>query len=347
MQDLKGIIMNEIFELSPILKEEIDAVPNVIKQLLDDIVQKDTLKIPQVKLRKNYLQGLQTVILTASGSSYHTVKAMAHNAELLYDIPTYAIHSKQLMNTRGILNKATLIIAVSKTGNDNDTVFAVKRALRNGAKVIGVTVKDSDLGALCKNYIEMSEECESLCEFQEEYIILSMLSLFIGSKKGIVPKLNTSLCVKLAQMLCGKLAFSNMSKSAINEAGSYITSFENTVFTGYSCDEALAKYIAQKFREYTNKPAFAVPIYEVEESCLELEKTLIVPIMSNAAHLPLLLPIINNIKKQCPDTLIFTTESIAQEGDIKDGILTVEDSIPLLNPIILSQALCNTVISNI
>lgn len=336
--------MNEIFELNPTLQEELNEVPNTIKQLLNEFVHNETLKLPQVKLRKNYLKTVQTVIITASGASYHIASAMARNAELLYDIPTYAIHSRELMNTRAILGKNTMIIALSKTGNENDTVFAAKRALRNGAKVVAITVKDSELGALCKNYMELSEQCEGLCEFQEEYMMLCLLSLFMGAKTGIVPKLDISLCIKLAQMLVGKLSFSNLSKAAINEAGSYISSFENIVFTGYSSDEALAGYIAQKFREYTAKPTFAVPIYEAEESCIELEKTLIIPIISNSAHLPLVLPMINNIRKNCPDTLIFTTQNIAQEGEIKDGILTVEDSIPLLNPIILSQAICHSLI---
>lgn len=336
--------MNEIFELTSTLQEELNEVPNILKQSLNEFIHKDAIKIQQVKLRKKYLQNLQTIIITGSGASYHTANTMARNAELIYDIPTYAIHSKELMNTRGIPDRNTLVIALSKTGNENDTVFAVKRAMRNGAKVIAVTVKDSELGAMCKNYMELNEQCEGLCEFQEEYMMLCVLSLYMGAKAGTVPKLNISLCLKLAQMLTGKLSFSALSKKAINEAGSYISSFDNIVFTGYSSDGSLAQYMAQKYREYTSKPAFAVPIYEAEENCMELEKTLIIPILSNNAHLPLIMPMVNSIKKNCPDTLIFTTQSIAQEGEIKDGILTVEDSIPLLNPIILSQAICQALI---
>ena len=51
---------------------------------------------------------------------------------------------------------------------------------------------------------------------------------------------------------------------------------------------------------------------------------------------------VNKIKSLYSSTLIFTTESIAQECNLKDGIVTVEDSIPLFNPITVTGALYKT-----
>ena len=124
----------------------------------------------------------------------------------------------------------------------------------------------------------------------------------------------------------------------------FIGKFDNIVFCGYSTDEALAQAVAEKFRLIAGKTAFALPIYDIAQSCLELKSTLIVPIVSNSASMPIVMPYIDAIKYSCADTIIYTTKNIAQDCEITDGTVTVDDSIPLFNPITLATVLQQTIL---
>ena len=53
---------------------------------------------------------------------------------------------------------------------------------------------------------------------------------------------------------------------------------------------------------------------------------------------------LNSIREQCPNTIIYTTKNTAQELRIADGIVTVDDSIPLFNPITILTALEQTIL---
>lgn len=334
--------MNVVFNQNEILRQDIDDLPEMIKVALENSTQKEKLKFSGVKIGKGCLQGLKMIILTGGDSAYHASETVAYNTELLCDIPTVAIHSQLLMNTRGIPTKDTLVIATSKSGEDTDTVFAAKRALKNGAKVIAIAPEDSTLYKMCKGVIPLSEYADSICGFCEEYFLLSLLSVYFGGKLGTMPKLNISVTLKLAEMLSGKLSFSSHGKRALEEAADYMTSFSDIVFCGYASDEAIAKEISKCFRIYGGIRAYSLPVYDIKKTVAKNDGTLIVPIITNNANAALINMQVNKIKSLYANTLIFTTESIAQECNLRDGIVTVEDSIPLFNPITVSGALYKT-----
>lgn len=339
MLNWKGTIMKEVFSENEILRQDIDDLPEMIKAALESSTQKEKLKFQKLKLSKGYLQGLKMIIMTGSSSSYNAAKAAAYGTELLCDIPTVAIHSQLMMNSVGIPTKDTLVIALSKSGEDSDTIFAAKRALKNGARVLAVAPQESTLYKMCKCVIPLSEYCESICSFNEQYFLLSLLSVYIGGKIGYMPKLNISVTLKLAEMLPGKLSFSPHGKKALEEAAEYMTSFSNIVFCGYASDEAIAREISEHFRAIGSISAYALPIYDIAASGIDKKDTLVVPIITNNANAALINMQLAQIKSIYDNALIFTTESIAQECGIKDGTVTVEDSIPLFNPIIITVAL--------
>lgn len=71
---------------------------------------------------------------------------------------------------------------------------------------------------------------------------------------------------------------------------------------------------------------------------------MIVPIVSNSASTPIVMPYIDAIKYSCADTIIYTTKNIAHDCEITDGTVTVDDSIPLFNPITLATVLQQTIL---
>lgn len=327
-----------------IYETELKDIPDSIKHFLDRVIQNDKLYLPNIKTSRHTLKGIAQIILTGTGQSYFSAQAMAHNMELLTDLPTQAIPAPLLMGTRGVLYRDVLVIAVSLDGDDNDTICAVKRANANSARIIAVTRPDSPLGKMCKSKVVPAECGDGTCTFQSEYLAIAMLGIHIGNILGRMSKINMSVALKLAQMLPGKQSFTSNSQKELQGVGEYISKFSTVIFCGYSTDNAVAKAVAQEFRIMTGVPAFAVPIYDVPTSCTDLDGALIVPIISSNASTKISAYYLNSIKEQCPSTIIYTTKNTAQELGIADGIVTVDDSIPLFNPITILTALEQTIL---
>ena len=331
--------MTDNLGIGSLYEIDISEIAQTIKKFLGEVIQKEKLTLPTLKMSKRTLKSLSEIILTGSGQSFYAAQAMAHNLELLTDLPTYAIPSALLKSTRGVLYRDALVIAVSQSGENADTIAAVKRAMNNNAKITAVTAKDSTLSKICKSKLYIADCDTSLCTFQNEYLALAILGIHLGSTLGCMTKINMSVALKLGQMLPGKLSFTPNSQKELQSVGEYIGKFDNIVLCGYSTDEALAKSLAEKFRLIANITAFSMPIYDVAASCLDLKNTLIIPIIGNNASLGIVMPYINEIKSACKETIIFTTKGIAQEAEITDGTVTVDDSIPLFNPITLATVI--------
>lgn len=64
---------------------DISEIAQTIKKFLGEVIQKEKLTLPTLKMSKRTLKSLSEIILTGSGQSFYAAQAMAHNLELLTD----------------------------------------------------------------------------------------------------------------------------------------------------------------------------------------------------------------------------------------------------------------------
>ena len=94
--------MTDNLGIGSLYKIDISEIAQMIKKFLGEVIQKEKLTLPTLKMSKRTLKSLSEIILTGSGQSFYAAQAMAHNLELLTDLPTYAIPSALLKSTRGV-----------------------------------------------------------------------------------------------------------------------------------------------------------------------------------------------------------------------------------------------------
>ncbi len=84
------------------------------------------------------LSGADSVILTAAGSSYHAALTMKNRLNREARIRCDAILSGEFKHQSHFIDKETVLVAVSQSGETADVLEAVKIARENGAKVLSV-----------------------------------------------------------------------------------------------------------------------------------------------------------------------------------------------------------------
>lgn len=322
--------------------EEIISVSSVIKEAYQYLTKDGRLNLKDIRLNHRELERIDQIILTGSGNSYFVAKTGESTIELLTDVTTRAIPANELMSTKGIIDKSTLVVAISHFGENLDTIDAVKRARRNGAKIITITDNNlSYLARTCKNIInpncDFSSLNYSLCAYQVDYFALTLLGIYLGGKIGYMSDLYISVTLKLAEILQGKLGYSTRNKNELIAVAREISGYDQIIITGYNSDYGIAQEVASKIRTISQLPAFSLPIDQITP----LPNTIIIPIISNSTDLDIISPYLKSVKDKAP-MLIFTTDTIAEELEIKDGIVTVGDSLPLFNPITLTTSLYQT-----
>lgn len=321
-------------------QDEILYCPLAIKEIYNKLVRDGKLCFDRLRLSRHTLDRTKRIILTGSASSFNAAMASAYNFELLTDIETIALASNELMNTAGILDKDTIVVAVSSRGEDMETISAVKRAKYNGARTIAITSnKCSYLAMLCDSIIDAEcdfpKESISMKSFQAEYFVLSLLGVYIGFKRGYMTDIHMSVTLKIAQMLSGKISSAIKAVSNIDALADKIQSAQNIILTGYTVDYAVACELAEKMRALTEINAYAVRLDEIK-FCKDMP---VIVLISNEGFADLVARHLLEIEKGGANITICTTESIADLLCDFQSVTAFGDSVPLFNPITIASGL--------
>lgn len=135
--------------------KEIYEQPSAVRRTLSEITgENGKIKFKNVRLTKNEILDINHVVFVACGSAYHVGMVGAYACERLYKRHSQAIIASEFRYMHPKLDKNTLVVVISQSGETADTLAAMRIAQENDAKIVGiVNVENSSIAQECKNII--------------------------------------------------------------------------------------------------------------------------------------------------------------------------------------------------
>jgi len=118
--------------------KEIHEQPVVLEQMLNLRLKNKRLILEGLGLSDVELKRIRKVMVVACGTAYHAGLVGKYIIEGLARIPVEVDTSSEYRYRNPIIDKGTLVIAVSQSGETADTLAAVREARAKGAKVIAI-----------------------------------------------------------------------------------------------------------------------------------------------------------------------------------------------------------------
>jgi glucosamine--fructose-6-phosphate aminotransferase (isomerizing) len=118
--------------------KEIHEQPEVLSLMLKTRLPNGKLKLEGLDLSDKVLASVKKVTVIACGTAYHAGLVGKYIIEDLARLTTEVDTSSEFRYRNAIVDKNTLIIAVSQSGETADTLAAVREAKAKGAKVISI-----------------------------------------------------------------------------------------------------------------------------------------------------------------------------------------------------------------
>ncbi len=118
--------------------KEIHEQPNVLEAMLKLRLPKGKLKLEGLTVSDKILKSVKKITIVACGTAYHAGLVGKYVIEDLARITTEVDTSSEFRYRNPIIDKNTLIIAVSQSGETADTLAAVREAKAKGAKIISI-----------------------------------------------------------------------------------------------------------------------------------------------------------------------------------------------------------------
>ncbi len=167
--------------------KEIYEQPESIQNALRGRLDKDnaTAKFGGLNLTTQQLRGIQRIILTGCGTSWHSALVGEYLIEELARIPVEVEYASELRYRNPPVDHDTIVFGITQSGETADTLAALREVKRKGhhtlalCNVIGSSIAQEADGGV---YLHAGPEIgvASTKAFTSQLTVLSMLALYFG-----------------------------------------------------------------------------------------------------------------------------------------------------------------------
>ncbi len=176
--DFDHFMLKEIYE-------QPEALENALRGRLDDV--EGCAHFGGLNIDPQQLRQVERIILTACGTSYHAALVGEYLFEEFARIPVEVEYASEFRYRNPPIDKNTIVIALTQSGETADTLAAVRESKRKGhptlalCNVVGSSIaREADGGV----YLHAGPEIgvASTKAFTNQVAVLAMLALYFGAR---------------------------------------------------------------------------------------------------------------------------------------------------------------------
>ncbi|KPJ48777.1 glutamine amidotransferase, partial [candidate division TA06 bacterium DG_26] len=118
------------------IHEQPDTLRNAIRGRLNSI--EGNARLNGLRNQWDTLRNAKKIILTACGTSWHAALVGEYMIEDLARIPVEVEYASEFRYRNPVIEKDTIVIAISQSGETADTLAALREAKKQGATILGI-----------------------------------------------------------------------------------------------------------------------------------------------------------------------------------------------------------------
>ncbi len=330
----KHFMLKEIFEQP---RAVIDTIRGRVSEERGDAVFED------FHLDQKLLKKIRRIILIACGTSYHAALVGKFFFEGFCRIPVEVDIGSEFRYRNPILNKDTLLIAISQSGETADTLAGLREGKRKGAMTLAIcNVVESSLARDSHHVIYTHAGPEigvaSTKTFITQLVILFLLALRMGRELGTVSaqggKALIEELIKIPHLMEEVL---KSSKQVVQIAKKYLHA-RDFLYLGRGINYPIALEGALKLKEISYVHAEGYPAGEMKHGPIALidrEMPVVVLAPKNDVY-EKVLSNIEEVKAREGMVIALASPSDREVGKKVDDVIYIPETHPSLTPILLT-----------
>ena len=320
--------------------KEIMEQPEAIRKTITPRIKDDRVVLDDIDLSADYVKNISKFYIIACGSSYHVGMVGKYVLEKMLRKPVEVALASEFRYCSPIVDKITLVIVISQSGETLDTMEALREAKRLGGRTLAiVNVVGSSIAKEADDVIYTWAGPEIAVATTKAYstqlAVLDLLCLYLADLLGsIAPEEYTEILTELTR-IPDKLKEVLEQKERIQQYASQFFNHDSIFFIGRNLDYAIGLEASLKLKEisYIHSEAYAAG--ELKHGTISLieQGTLVIALATYGQLFDK--AVSNMIEVQSRGaTVLGLTDTTHEEalGKHADAIITVPETHPLLMP---------------
>jgi glucosamine--fructose-6-phosphate aminotransferase (isomerizing) len=295
----------------------------------------DGLNLPNAAVDR-----VRSVVLLGCSSSWHAALVGRDIIESLAELPVQVEYASEYRYRRALHQPGTLAIAISQSGETNDTLEALRAARTAGARVLGIvnvvgsTIARESEGGI---YLHAGPEVGvvSTKAFTSQLLALTLLGLYLGRARDMTPAQGRELVCQLAA-LPGLVAETLMLDAEIRALAAEFVQAGSFACLGRGANLPIALEGALKLKEISRLHAEGYPGAELKHGPIALVdgNMIVVAVVPKDAVYAKTLSDLQQVRARGGRIVAITTRDSDDLGHIVDHQLRVPAVPPLLSPVL-------------
>ncbi len=321
------------------LKEIYEQPDSIRKTINSRLLDNGTFDFTDLNISKNYLSSINKIYIVACGTAMHAGLSVKNTIEKLCKINTEVDIASEFRYRSPLIDKNTLCIFVSQSGETADTLAALKLCKEHSAKTIAITnvlgssiTREADYSIL--TYAGPEIAVASTKAYTAQVTLLSMLATYFADvlnrcDKDIVIDLRhdiVSLPAKLEQTLNSCNSIKDFALRVYNE--------HDIFFLGRGIDYSIALEGSLKLKEisYIHSDAYAAGELKHGPIALIEDNTTVITILTDSNLVKKSISNTQEVITRGAKTLIITNQSLPNYGF--DTIITIPEISEYISPVL-------------
>lgn len=256
--------------------KEIYEQPQSIRNALRGRLDKDnaTAKFGGLNLTTQQLRGINRIILTGCGTSWHSALVGEYLMEELARVPVEVEYASELRYRNPPVDSNTIVFGITQSGETADTLAALREMKRKGhhtmaiCNVIGSSIAQEADGGI---YLHAGPEIgvASTKAFTSQLTVLSMLALYFGRLRHVSFEAGQRIIAQL-EMLPDLVEKTLECHDQVKEIASRFVDSNNFLYLGRKFNFPTALEGALKLKEISYIHAEGYPAAEMKHGPIAL-----------------------------------------------------------------------------
>jgi glucosamine--fructose-6-phosphate aminotransferase (isomerizing) len=328
---------------SHFMLKEIHEQPNAIRKTIEGRVTADSHKIhfDELKLSDKEIKKIDRVIFTACGTSWHAGLEGEYLFEQIAKMPCEVEYAAEFRYRDPILDKNTLVIAITQSGETADTLAAVWEAKARGARtiaicnVVGSTISREADGVV---YTNAGPEIgvASTKAFTTQLTVIYLLSILFAKTRGQITEAEATQMIQALIEIPQKIEQCLQSEPLIEAVADKLRHATNALYLGRGKGFPIALEGALKLKEVSYIHAEGYPAAEMKHGPIALidENMPVVVLALAGRRYEKILGNIEEVKARGGQVIAIAAEGDNYIREKADEVIFIPNTTGPLSPII-------------
>jgi len=255
--------------------KEIHEQPRAIMDTIKGNVSNGKILLNELNLSPKELEKIKKIFIVACGTSYHAALVGKYMIEKMCLVPVEVDIASEFRYRSPLLDKDTLTIAISQSGETADTLAAVSEAKSRKSKVISMCNVVGSSITRCSHgviYTHAGPEIgvASTKAFTTQLVALYLFNLYLGNIKGLIDKKMLKRYIMSLEEIPGYVDSILKKASDLDKLADIFYKSSNFLYLGRGINYPIALEGALKLKEISYIHAEGYPAGEMKHGPIAL-----------------------------------------------------------------------------